>query len=479
MNPLLKKLENISQKKERRIIGLMSGTSMDGLDIALCRFRGSGPGMRFELEEFTSVTYPEEVNLQLISFATSDCLDPQLLCVWHTWLAQLHAAYVRQALKAWNLPADEVDLLASHGQTIYHAPRHKHNMEGMPHATLQIGDGDHLAHQTGIITISDFRQRDTARGNEGAPLAAYGDYLLFSNADTHRVLLNIGGISNFTWLPAGSGEFPPLSFDTGPGNTLIDAATRKHFTGMQFDKGGALAASGTVHNELLALLMQHPYFEKSAPKTTGFEIFHMTWVESSMAQAGLVMEDDLPDAGRADRPDGLRKHSGTASMTEPAEDAGQEISEEIDQKQGGQSGREEGMQSGREEGKHAAPGKDGGKADKMEALKNKRLEPDTLSAVDLLATLTRLTVETVADQIKKVIPEGEQAQVCVSGGGAYNDTLMAGLKEALDPVPVTRIDDLGVSADAKEALFFAALANELVCGEDTRLHLGKISLPDK
>jgi len=452
MNPLLKKLENISQKKERRIIGLMSGTSMDGLDIALCRFRGSGPDTRFELEEFTSVTYPEEVNRQLISFATSDCLDPQLLCVWHTWLAHLHAAYVRQSLKTWNVPADEVDLMASHGQTIFHAPKHKHNMEGMPHATLQIGDGDHLAQQTGIITISDFRQRDTARGNEGAPLAAYGDYLLFSDAETHRILLNIGGISNFTWLPAGSGEFPPLSFDTGPGNTLIDAATRKHFTGMQFDKGGTLAASGTVHNELLALLMQHPYFQKSPPKTTGFEVFHMSWVESSMAQAGVVMEDDLPDAGRDDRPNGLQDKRKTESQTKPGEDDGRE-------------------NDGREEG--------GEKAEKKETLKKEKLEPDTMSAVDLLATLTRLTVETVADQIRKVIPEGEQAQVCVSGGGAYNDTLMAGLKEALDPIPVSRIDDLGVTADAKEALFFAALANEMVCGEDTRLHLGKISLPER
>ncbi len=447
MNPLLIKLGTISQKKERRIIGLMSGTSMDGLDIALCRFHGSGPDTRFELEEFTSVTYPEDVNRQLISFATSDCLDPQLLCVWHTWLAHLHAAYVRQALKAWNVPADEVDLIASHGQTIFHAPRHKHNMEGMPNATLQIGDGDHLSQQTGIITISDFRQRDTARGNEGAPLAAYGDYLLFSDAETHRVLLNIGGISNFTWLPAGSGEFPPLSFDTGPGNTLIDAATRKHFTGLQFDKGGTLAASGTVHNDLLGLLMQHPYFQKSAPKTTGFEVFHMSWVESSMAQAGVVMEDDLPDAGRDDRPDELRKEHKAEGQTERKEDESQE--------------------------------ENSGKSKKKEALKKKKLEPDTVSAVDLLATLTRLTVETVADQIKKVIPEGEQAQVCVSGGGAHNDTLMAGLREALDPIPISRIDDLGVSADAKEALFFAALANELVCGEDTRLHLGKISLPDK
>ncbi len=427
MNPLLKKLESISMKGERRIIGLMSGTSMDGLDIALCRFRGCGMKTQFELEEFTSVGYPEDVNRQLISFATSDCLDPQLLCVWHTWIAHLHAAYVREALKTWKVPPEEVDLVASHGQTIYHAPRHKHNMDGMPHATLQIGDGDHLAHQTGIITISDFRQRDTARGNEGAPLAAYGDYLLFSDPDTHRVLLNIGGISNFTWLPAGSDAFPPLSFDTGPGNTLIDAATRMHFTGLRFDKGGALAASGKVHNELLGLLMQHPYFQKPAPKTTGFEVFHLNWVENCLKQAGVVMEDDLPDAGREDRPESLET----------------------------------------------------GNPEKGGSVGKKKPKPDTISAVDLLATLTRLTVDTVAVQIRNALPESGSAQVCVSGGGAYNDTLMDGLRDALDPVPVVSTDELGVPADAKEALFFAALANELVCGEDTRLHLGKISLPDR
>ena len=432
MNPLLIKLEKISSKKERRIIGLMSGTSMDGLDIALCRFRGSGTATEFDLEEFTSVSYPEDVNRQLIAFATSDCIDPQLLCVWHTWLAHLHAGYINVALKNWKVKAADVDLVASHGQTLYHAPKHKHNMEGMPHATLQIGDGDHIAHHSGIITISDFRQRDTARGNEGAPLAAYGDYLLFSDPKKHRVLLNIGGISNFTWLPADSVTFPPMSFDTGPGNTLIDAATRKHFTGLRYDKGGGLAARGKVHSGLLDLLKKHPYFGKPAPKTTGFEVFHLKWVEQCMADLGLRMQGDVPGAGREESGD----------KTPGNEDSGN-----------GDSGNED---SGNE-----ASGK-------MEALR----------AVDLLATLTRLTVESIADQIQSILPGDEPAEVYVSGGGAYNDTLLKELGARLDPVPVTNTGKLGVSADAKEALFFAALANELVSGEDTRLHLGKISLPD-
>lgn len=389
MNPFLKKLQEISRKKERRIIGLMSGTSMDGLDIALGRFSGSGKHTNFELEQFISVEYPQEVRQQLISFATAQNLDPELLCIWHTQLAHVHAQYVNDALDGWNIPAQEVDLLASHGQTLYHAPRHKHQQEAFPNATMQIGDGDHLAHLTGLITISDFRQRDTARGNEGAPLAAYGDYLLFSDPETHRILLNIGGIANFTWLEAGSDRFPPLSSDTGPGNTLIDAATRQHFDGLTYDKDGGLAARGKVHKGLLSCLKGHPYFQQSLPKTTGFEVFHMNWVRECIQDSGF-----------------------------------------------------------------------------------------TLRAEDLLATLTLLTVETIADDIKKIRPGDEPAELYVSGGGAYNKTLMDGLKEMVAPVSVMPMNKLGVSADAKEALFFAALANELVCGEDTRLHLGKICLPD-
>ena len=450
MNPLLKKLEKISLKKERRIIGLMSGTSMDGLDIALCRFGKAGKATEFELEEFTSVSYPEGVSRQLIAFATSESIDTQLLCVWHTWLAHLHSGYINVALKNWKVKAADVDLVASHGQTIFHAPKHKHNLEGMPHATLQIGDGDHIAYQTGIITISDFRQRDTARGNEGAPLAAYGDYLLFSDLKINRVLLNIGGISNFTWMPAGSDTFPPLSFDTGPGNNLIDAATRQHFTGLPYDKGGGLAARGEVHSGLLDLLKQHPYFEKSAPKTTGFEVFNQKWVEKCMRDLGLRMQGDVPGAGREES-QSFRDESRGEDNPGASDDA---------------------THSGRVESGDIAPDNE----DSGNRVTNKF---KSLRAVDLLATLTRLTVDTIADQIHAILPENEPAEVYVSGGGAYNDTLMEGLENRLAPSPVASINKLGVSADAKEALFFAALANELICGEDTRLHLGKISFPDQ
>ena len=460
MNPQLGQLVNIASKKKRRIIGLMSGTSMDGLDIALCRLSGSGPDTTFELEAFESFAYPGDVYHQLISFARADCLDPQLLCVWHTWLAHIHADYINRALDSWGIPATEVDLIASHGQTLYHAPKHKHQIVGMPNATMQIGDGDQIAQKTGIITISDFRQRDTARGNEGAPLAAYGDYLLFSDPGKHRILLNIGGISNFTWLSSGSAAFPPPSFDTGPGNTLMDGAVRRHFTGMRYDKGGSLAAMGEAHVGLLDELKSHPYFQKEAPKTTGFEVFHLDWVDECMAKAGLILEHDTPGAGAGDdafsaegkgRPEGsIPSGQDIAGKGNAEPDGGIPSEQDI---------ADRNMLADRQ--KQAASVANG-----------------TIRAVDLLATLSRLTIDTISDQILKLLPPDEPAEVYVSGGGAYNNTLMDGLGSRLDPVPVRRMDDLGVSADAKEALFFAALANELVCGEDTRLHLGKISFPD-
>ncbi|MEX0681440.1 MAG: anhydro-N-acetylmuramic acid kinase [Balneolales bacterium] len=389
MNPSLKKLQHISLKKERFIIGLMSGTSMDGLDIALCRFSGSGVAISFEIKQFESMAYTQDTYQQLVAFETAECLDALHLCIWHTHLANLQAGMINEVLKKWNISSSEIDLIASHGQTLYHAPKHQHQIKGMPHATLQIGDGDHIAAQTGIITISDFRQRDTARGNEGAPLAAYGDFLLFGNPVRHLVLLNIGGIANFTWLPAGRDTFPPLSFDTGPGNTLIDAATRMYFQGLRFDSKGGLAARGTINRPLLDKLKRHPYFKQPAPKTTGFETFNLKWVERCMAENSLE-----------------------------------------------------------------------------------------LHAEDLLATLTQLTVDTIADEILQVVPDDEPVEVYVSGGGVYNNMLMKGLSNAIENIPVRTIQTLDINPDAKEALIMAALANELICGEDSRLHLGKISLPD-
>jgi anhydro-N-acetylmuramic acid kinase len=151
---------------------------------------------------------------------------------------------------------------------------------------LQIGDGDHVAVRTGIITLSDFRQKHLAVGGEGAPLAVYGDYLLFSQPGEDRIMLNIGGIANFTYLPGNLNPEEVFSTDVGPGNTLIDAFTQDHFPGKSFDDNGAIAASGEVHAGLLKELLHESFFEATFPKTTGPELFSRAYVKQAQQRSG-------------------------------------------------------------------------------------------------------------------------------------------------------------------------------------------------
>lgn len=386
MNQVLSKLYTIAEKSTRRVIGLMSGTSVDGLDIALCRVSGDGKDTQVEVEKFRSVPYEEKVKDALIRLTRSTTVDPGELTVWHDHLARIHAQKVNMTLEEWDLNRKDIDLLASHGHTFHHAPQSKHRMPDKSDATMQIGDGDHIAHYTGIITISDFRQMDIARGGEGAPLAGYGDWLVFGDQHKDRILVNIGGIANLTWLQAGSDRFPPLTYDTGPGNTLMDAVIRDRIPDKSFDEDSALARAGKVDNQVLSALKSHWYFEVTIPKTTGYETFNIGMVE---------------EAG------GLE-----------------------------------------------------------------------LSTEDLLATLNRFTAETIADEIKNIWQNPDQTEILISGGGLYNPLLIENLRELLQPAYVGSTKEIGIDPDAKEAAIFAVLANELICGDDPRLRLGKISLAE-
>ncbi|RZK58425.1 MAG: anhydro-N-acetylmuramic acid kinase, partial [Hymenobacter sp.] len=207
------------------------------------------------------------------------------LVVLHAEVARRHAATVLACLRQWQVPVATVDALASHGQTIWHAPRHQHGRPDFAHhATLQIGDGDHLAQLTGLPVVSDFRQRHVAAGFEGAPLAPFGDELLFRRPDTERLLLNLGGIANFTWLPADGG--PAQATDTGPANILLDYVVRQHYPGRAYDAGGQLAAQGRPHPALLAALLAQPFFAAPFPKTTGPELFSPALLAESQRQTG-------------------------------------------------------------------------------------------------------------------------------------------------------------------------------------------------
>ncbi|WP_035560545.1 anhydro-N-acetylmuramic acid kinase [Hymenobacter sp. IS2118] len=298
MNPHLARLHQVASQPSRRIIGLMSGTSLDGLDVALCRLSGHGPGTRLELEQFRTVPYDDDTRARIRTVFAREQVSLEYLTLLHPWLGRLHADAVLDCLREWQIRPDEIDLIASHGQTVYHAPQHQHRRLEFPqNATLQLGDGDHVAVGTGIITLSDFRQKHVAAGGEGAPLAAYGDFLLLSSPDEERLLLNLGGIANFTYLPrAGGDAHTAFSTDTGPGNTLLDATVRIFRPGLQYDEGGRLAADGQVHQGLLSALLGHDFFVAPLPKTTGPELFSPDYLADAQERSGtltLGLEDTL------------------------------------------------------------------------------------------------------------------------------------------------------------------------------------------
>lgn len=280
MHENIQHLCHIAQKPSRQILGLMSGTSLDGLDIALCEISGSGKATQMQLLHFTTVSYEEALKAEILSVFSKTTISLEKLCLLNPWIALQHASMIKETLSSWHILPNQVDLIASHGQTIYHAPKSLHPQDTFGPATLQIGDGDHLAVATGIITISDFRQKHVAAGGEGAPLAVYGDYLLCSDALENRLLLNIGGIANFTYLPANGKLDQVFSTDTGPGNTLMDAYMRTHFN-QAFDKDAVIALQGSINEALLAALKAASFFSLGLPKTIGPELFNISFIETA------------------------------------------------------------------------------------------------------------------------------------------------------------------------------------------------------
>jgi len=278
MNKHLLRLTEICKSKNRYIIGLMSGTSLDGLDIALCRFENSGLATKIEVLNFKTVSYGADFKAELKAVSSKRNVDLQLVTLLNAYIGTYYGELILEALTEWDVKPECVDLIASHGQTIFHAPQSIHHDERYPNATLQIGDADHIAVKTGIITLSDFRQKHIAAGGEGAPLAVYGDYLIFSDEKENRILLNIGGIANFTYLPAGFKTDNIFSTDVGTGNTLMDQYVHKYYDGKFFDEDAKIASAGNVNDALLKQLLNNHFFEIGFPKTTGPELFDLNYL---------------------------------------------------------------------------------------------------------------------------------------------------------------------------------------------------------
>ena len=278
-------LQQIAKKSERIIVGLMSGTSLDGLDIAVCKIFENGITTKCELLNFETIPYSNELKNELKTIFCKEEVSLEKVCLLNIFLGKHHAELINQSLQKWKIKNEVVDLIASHGQTIYHAPKHKHPNSCYENATLQIGDADQIAVNTGIITISDFRQKHIAAGGEGAPLAVYGDYFLLSSEDENRILLNIGGISNFTYLPKSLDFEKVICTDVGPGNTLMDSYVQQHFEGLPFDENATLALQGKVNDDLLTALMEHDFFQQHFPKSTGQEIFNLNFIEDALTKS--------------------------------------------------------------------------------------------------------------------------------------------------------------------------------------------------
>lgn len=291
-------LARLADAPERRIIGLMSGTSLDGLDIALCRVRRSGFETEVDLERFTTTPYDGAYRARVRSVFSKRTVDLEEVCLLNPHVAEVHAQFILDALDQWGVRPSDVDMIASHGQTVYHAPKSLHGRPEGGDATLQLGDGDHLAVRTGVMTLSDFRQKHIAAGGEGAPLAAYGDALLLGDRMEDRVFLNIGGIANLTWAPARAKDETPFSTDIGPGNTLLDGFMQSLDPDTLYDADGALARQGVVSAPVLEALRGSAFFSAPFPKTTGPELFNQDYVRHAVARArdrGLNREPSAAD----------------------------------------------------------------------------------------------------------------------------------------------------------------------------------------
>ena len=297
MNRSIQALYNIGQKEPRTILGLMSGTSLDGLDIACCVIKGAGFNTEITLKHFTTVTYQESFREEVKKVFAKPMVDFAQLTSLNGWIAGEHARMINDTLQQWKIPSSSIDLIASHGQTVFHAPKHFHNNPLFGNATLQIGDGDRIAVDTGIITISDFRQKHIAYGGEGAPLAAYGDLLLFASDEHDVILLNIGGIANFSLIKNDT----ILSTDCGPGNTMMDAFIQAHVPGSKYDEHGAMAARGVVNDALLEALLDDPFFSADLPLSSGPELFNLDYLAAAQQRSGtneLSQEDTMATLNR-------------------------------------------------------------------------------------------------------------------------------------------------------------------------------------
>ena len=271
------------------VIGLMSGTSLDGVDVALVDIQGHGISTQIKLVDFLTLPFDSAIKHQIQEVLSLETSDVQKICSLNARLGYTFAKGAKTICDKNNLQPADIKAIGSHGQTIWHQPQ----AEGMfVPSTLQIGEPAVIAFETGIQVVSNFRTMDMAAGGQGAPLVPYTEWLLYRSDSHSRLLQNIGGIGNVTVMPKGCQLAQVTAFDTGPGNMIIDGLCQQLF-GVDYDKDGALAAKGHINTALLDACMTHPYLQQTPPKSTGRELFGASYVNQLMADYGHLDKHDL------------------------------------------------------------------------------------------------------------------------------------------------------------------------------------------
>ncbi|WP_251548856.1 anhydro-N-acetylmuramic acid kinase [Neobacillus muris] len=279
---------------EKLVIGLMSGTSLDGIDAALVSIKEDTDGIQLKLLHFATLPFTVGLRDKILSLCDPNQARIEDISAMNMLLGEQFAGAAKKVAAEANRPMDEIDLISSHGQTIFHQPEQV-KIAGFPvTSTLQIGDISVIAERTGVMTVGDFRTRDMAVGGQGAPLVPYADHLLFRKKEFGRVLVNIGGIANITVLPPENSGRSVLAFDTGPGNMIIDAFAGWATNGKQtFDENGAIAASGKVDEKWLLELLTHDHYKQPPPKSTGRELFGIKYARTLWEASSLSAADKL------------------------------------------------------------------------------------------------------------------------------------------------------------------------------------------
>jgi len=265
-----KKFQLLKPESSKLAIGLLSGTSVDGIDAVLVMLSGSGIKTRIKVLDFVTYKIPNIVKAAVLKNSSVRTARIDEICRLNVILGKLFADSAIKICRKNNIKPSQVDFIGSHGQTIHHLPKHGKFLGFKQKSTLQIGDPSVIANLTGITTVGDFRTADCSIGGDGAPLAPYLDYIQFASKTLNRALLNIGGISNITILPKNCRKLDVLAFDTGPGNMLIDGIANKLFH-KPFDKNGAYAKKGRINIPLMNWLRNDKYYREKPPKSTGRE----------------------------------------------------------------------------------------------------------------------------------------------------------------------------------------------------------------